>query len=221
MTRAYIRLDPQFDERKESYPDGPYRALVACLCLAEAQPVRGRFRSLGYLKNVLGRTGKHVPYLVEHGDLIVLTDGRVYIEGWDEWQEGDWKVGERVRRIRARRNGLGNGPDRIQGNGLERAGGGRSPSDAGAGADLAVTTDRAAVLSDEERREHLDRLAEILDANGVLPERKANGEHRRPYPATTDTEVIERARAIIADESAPAWKREAARAQLEVMRVQP
>ena len=38
MTRAYIRLDPAFDERKESYPDGPYAALIATFCLAEHQP---------------------------------------------------------------------------------------------------------------------------------------------------------------------------------------
>ena len=55
MTRAYIRLDPQFDERKEAYPDGPYRALVACLCLSESQPVRGRFRSMDYLRRLLGK----------------------------------------------------------------------------------------------------------------------------------------------------------------------
>ncbi len=29
MTRAYIRLDPAFDERKYDYPDGAYAALVA------------------------------------------------------------------------------------------------------------------------------------------------------------------------------------------------
>jgi 5-methylcytosine-specific restriction endonuclease McrA len=107
MTRAYIRLDPQFDERKEAYPDGPYRALVACFCLAESQPVRGRFRSVDFLKRILGRSGRYVPYLLQENDLTVLDDGRVYVVGWDEWQEGDWKVGERVRRIRARDRSAG------------------------------------------------------------------------------------------------------------------
>ncbi len=41
MTRHYIRLDPAFDERKESYPDGPYAALIGVLCLSESQPERG------------------------------------------------------------------------------------------------------------------------------------------------------------------------------------
>jgi hypothetical protein len=113
MTRHYIRLDPAFDERKEAYPDGPYAALVAALCLAEAQPDRGRFRSADYLRRLLGKRGRHVPYLMAHGDLSELPDGRLYIDGWDEWQEGDWKVAERVQRIRnrprnARRNGSGN-----------------------------------------------------------------------------------------------------------------
>ena len=140
MTRAYIRLDPQFDERKEAYPDGPYRALVACLCLAESQPVRGRFRSVEYLRRLLGKSGRHVQYLLEHGDVAVLVDGRAYVEGWDEWQEGDWKVGERVRRIRARRHAAVNG----RGNGLSN--GDVTPvrleRSAGSGGDIAVTPDR-------------------------------------------------------------------------------
>ncbi len=102
MTRAYIRLDPAFDERKESYPDGPFAALVSTFCLAEHQPERGRFRSLDYLRRLLGHRGRHVQYLVDHGDLTLIPDGRVYVDGWDEWQEGDWKVAERVARIRSR-----------------------------------------------------------------------------------------------------------------------
>lgn len=102
MPRAYLRLDPGFDEAKESYPDGPYAALVATFCLAELQAQRGRFRSLDYLARLLGKRGRHVQYLVLHGDLTLLDDGRVYVDGWDEWQEGDWKVSERVGRIRNR-----------------------------------------------------------------------------------------------------------------------
>lgn len=112
MTRAYLRLDPAFDEHKESYPDGPYAALIATFCLAEAQPNRGRFRSAEYLRRLLGKRGRFVAYLIEHGDLVEQEEGRVYVEGWDEWQEGDWKVAERVSRIRNRprsRNVGGNG----------------------------------------------------------------------------------------------------------------
>jgi hypothetical protein len=105
MPRAYLRLDPGFDEHKEGYPDGPYAALIACFCQGELQPRRGRFRSERYLRAILGPRAKHVSYLIQHGDLIVLPDGRLYIDGWDEWQEGDWKVTERVTRIRNRRHG--------------------------------------------------------------------------------------------------------------------
>lgn len=133
MTRAYIRLDPAFDERKADYPDGPYAALIACFCTAELQPLRGSFRSLAYLKVLLGKRGRHVKYLVDHGDLIVLPDGRVYVDGWTEWQEGDWRVGERMARLRHRlhRNKC-DGPDRSSKNPAPYE------KSAGAGADLAA-----------------------------------------------------------------------------------
>jgi len=102
MTRAYVRLDPAFDEHKAAYPDGPYAALIACFCLAELQTHRGRFRNEAYLRGLLGKRGRHLKYLVDQGDLIVLSDGRLYVDGWDEWQEGDWKVVERINRIRHR-----------------------------------------------------------------------------------------------------------------------
>lgn len=123
MTRHYLRLDPAFDERKESYPDGPYAALIGTLCLAEAQPQRGRFRNQRYLTALLGRRGRHVPYLIEHGDLVRLDDGHLYVDGWDEWQEGDWKVAERVERIRnrAKRNGERNGSGNASSNGPSNA----------------------------------------------------------------------------------------------------
>ena len=103
MGRAYLRLDPGYDEHKESYPDGPYATLIACFCHAEFQPERGRFRNEKFLRALLGKRGRHLGYLIEHGDLIRMGDGRLYVDGWDEWQEGDWKVAERVTRIRARK----------------------------------------------------------------------------------------------------------------------
>lgn len=105
MTRAYLRLDPAFFERKaiqQEYPAGSFTALAGSLCLAESQPQRGRFRDERLLRALLGQYGRYVPFLVQRGDLVVEKDGRVYIDGWDEWQEGDWKVGERVKRIRGR-----------------------------------------------------------------------------------------------------------------------
>jgi hypothetical protein len=105
MTRAYIRLDPGFIDHKASYPDGAYAALIDCFCFGETQLERGYFRDARVLRALLGKRGKWLKYLLDHDDLLVLPDGRLYIDGWKEWQEGDWKVGERVHRIRGRRNG--------------------------------------------------------------------------------------------------------------------
>ena len=71
-------------------------------------------------------------------------------------------------------------------------------------------------LSDEEQRGQLDKLADVLEANGALPAKRPNGE-QRPYRTDTDEAVVKRARAILADESQPEWRRKAARDQLEVM----
>lgn len=101
-TRAYLRLDPGFDEHKESYPDGPYAALITVFCLAESQPERGRFRNARFLRALMGRRGRHLPYLIEHGDIVEIEGGRLYVDGWDEWQEGDWKVQERLAKINGR-----------------------------------------------------------------------------------------------------------------------
>jgi hypothetical protein len=106
VSRAYLRKDPGFFERKaidQGYPSGAYTALDGVLCLAESQPQRGRFRDARLLKALLGPYGRWVSFLLEHGDLVSQADGRLYVEGWDEWQEGDWKVGERVARIRGRK----------------------------------------------------------------------------------------------------------------------
>jgi len=106
MPRAYLRLDPEFYERKaldQKYPPGAVAAYIGCLCLAETQPKRGRFRDRRVLAVLLGSLGRWIPYLVDHGDLIEQEKlPRLYVDGWDEWQEGDWKVAERIARVRAR-----------------------------------------------------------------------------------------------------------------------
>lgn len=105
MARAYLRLDPAFFDRKvieQKYPPGALAALVGALCHAEHQPQRGRFRDQRVLKALLGPLAKWIPFLIEHRDLVIKK-GVLYVDGWDEWQEGDWKVGERVRRIRNRK----------------------------------------------------------------------------------------------------------------------
>lgn len=109
MSRAYVRLDPAYYERKleQGYPLGAIAALVGCFCMAESQTTRGRFRDRAVLKALLGKEGgKWVAFLVDRGDLTVEPSGRIYVDGWDEWQEGDWQVKERMQRVRGRkRNG--------------------------------------------------------------------------------------------------------------------
>ena len=99
--RHYIRLDPEVWDHKLAYPDGAFAAFVGLLCCGEAQPARGRFKTLQILKAYMGKRARWIPFLLEHGDLVALHGGGYYVEGWDEWQEGDWKVKERVDRIRA------------------------------------------------------------------------------------------------------------------------
>lgn len=225
MTRAYLRLDPRFDERKADYPDGAYRALIATLCLAETQPDRGRFRSIGFLKALLERRGRWAKYLLEHGDVVVLDDGRVYVDGWDEWQEGDVTVRERVQRIRNRRRGNGSRSGRS--NGLARppvtpdVTVGDTPDDTARRSKLVIpriesgAEQSGAPLSDDERREHLDQLRDILDSNGALPPKA--GEKREPAGPPADDDVAVRCRAILDDPESPDWKRQAAKAQLELL----
>jgi len=104
MARAYLRLDPGFFDRKaieQAYPAGAITALLGAFCHAEHQPTRGRFRDVRILRALLGPHAKWIPFLVDHRDLV-MRRGQLYVDGWDEWQEGDWKVGERVARIRNR-----------------------------------------------------------------------------------------------------------------------
>ena len=100
--RAYLRLDPRLADMKADYPDGAFRAFVEVLCFAEQQHPRGVFRSRKLLAVLLEKRGRWINYLLEHGDLIPMPTGQLVVDGWSEWQEGDWKVHERVKRIRER-----------------------------------------------------------------------------------------------------------------------
>ena len=96
MPRAYLRIDPNIDQ----HPDP--LAMVKAMCAAARQPNRGRFRDPRILERAVGR--RQYREMVDRGD--VSPDGPgVYLEGWDEWQEGDLTVGERMRRMRLRRKG--------------------------------------------------------------------------------------------------------------------
>lgn len=105
MARAYLRLDPAFYEKKleQGYPLAAVGAYVGVLCLAELQPNRGRFRDIAVLRALLGpAAAKQVPFLMDRGDLVD-EGGRIYVDGWDEWQEGDVTVKERMQRVRNRK----------------------------------------------------------------------------------------------------------------------
>lgn len=66
------------------------------------QSDRGRFRTLTLLEKILGK--KRLKACIDRRDLVRLDDGRHYISKWDEWQEGDLTVGERMNRVRKRRS---------------------------------------------------------------------------------------------------------------------
>lgn len=101
--RAYHRVDPLMDERKSDYSPAQLGAFLKVQLVAGRHVQRGRFRSRKALDGALPTAyARHVPWLIAQGDLVVRPDGSVYVDGWDEWQEGDLNVGERMRRLRAR-----------------------------------------------------------------------------------------------------------------------
>ena len=96
LPRAYLRLDPLID----SHPDWP--AMVTLILWANRQPRRGYFKSVHTIRKILGR--KRLDACLARRDLAEQPDGTYYLIGWEEWQEGDLTVGDRVRRLRARRS---------------------------------------------------------------------------------------------------------------------
>lgn len=135
MSRAYVRLDPAMFERKviqQRYTPLGFAALVATICLAESQPVRGRFRDRRMLETLLGPLSRQAATLISRGDVVAAKThscahcppghgavGQLYVDGWDEWQEGDVQVRERMARLRARKRNAGDGADRNESDGAE------------------------------------------------------------------------------------------------------
>lgn len=97
LPRAYLRIDPNIDQ---VYPE-LRKTFVGLLCAAHRQPERGRFRDRALVEALCGKA--FVKQAYTRGDLTDLEDGRPYVTGWDEWQEGDLTVAERMRRVRDRR----------------------------------------------------------------------------------------------------------------------
>ena len=88
MPRAYLRLDPNVDQ---VYPE-LRNTFAGLLCSGHRQPERGRYRNRRLVEELHSRP--FVARCYVRGDLVDLPDGRVYIDGWDEWQEGDFTVAE-------------------------------------------------------------------------------------------------------------------------------
>ncbi len=96
MPRAYLRVDPNIDQ----HPDP--LGMVLLLCAGARQPERGRFKDRAVIVRAIGPA--RTKAMIGRQDVVQLTDTRWYLVGWDEWQEGDYTVGERMRRMRARRS---------------------------------------------------------------------------------------------------------------------
>jgi len=96
MPRAYLRVDPNLDN---THPD--VDGFVRLLCAAARQPDRGRFKDRALLVRAIGPAKARKA--MDRGDVVTLQDGRLYVDGWDEWQEGDHTVADRMKRMRAKR----------------------------------------------------------------------------------------------------------------------
>src|SRR5690348_14266411 len=98
------------EKLKKGYTPAQIGAYVMLLCQSEQQPRRGRFRSLVELKAAMdcmvetagasARMSQFVSHLLKQDDVERQDDGTYYPPGWDEWQEGNWQVAERMRRVR-------------------------------------------------------------------------------------------------------------------------
>lgn len=107
MTKAYIKLDPGFPDRKDYYPDGAFRALVTLFCSAAHQPKPGTFRSERIVRALLGKHAKWLPFLIEERDVDVTRDGGYHVVGWEVWQEGKFpSVEARMAAIESRRGAM-------------------------------------------------------------------------------------------------------------------
>lgn len=116
LVRGTYRRKAFGTESRSSYSADAIVAFYGCMELAAEQPERGRFESLDLLRVLLAgpdgkgrRYARQVSFLVQQADLVRLPDGRWYLDGWDELQEGDLSVADRVSRHRERhRNGAAN-----------------------------------------------------------------------------------------------------------------
>jgi hypothetical protein len=98
LPKAYLRIDPNIDRAKAD----TQWAFIRLLCEANRQPRRGQFKSRALFDNLFGKATARK--LLAAGDAVEQETGEVMVPGWNEWQEGDYTVGDRMRRMRDRRN---------------------------------------------------------------------------------------------------------------------
>lgn len=115
--RNYIRILPELFERKAlglygrhgRYSPDAFAAFIGVLCFAAKQPTPGVFASEKLLRVLLegphneGRVyARQIAMLVSRGDLVRGPAGTLIVDGWEELQEGNWQVADRMRRYRER-----------------------------------------------------------------------------------------------------------------------
>lgn len=184
MARAYVRLDPAFYERKleQGYSLAQLGALAGVFCLADSQTQRGRFRDMGVLRALLGPGARHVPFLIDRGDLLLEERGRVYVDGWDEWQEGDWQVKERLARVRSRKTRNATVPTVASDTVLAGAGGERRAGHSKAENGAPLHAPR--LMTDDERSAAIASNRQLLSSQQVEVQRAAVRSLRRLDPST-------------------------------------
>lgn len=100
LPKAFLRIDPDIDQKHPDNLDG----FLRLLCAANRQVPRGRFSSRAVLDRLFGKSV--VDKLAKRGDIRTEPDGAITVPGWTTWQEGDFTVAERMRRYRAGKGGL-------------------------------------------------------------------------------------------------------------------
>lgn len=115
LPKAYLRVDPHIASNHECVGD-----FMKLLEAGHDAPRRGRFKNVQVLRAAVGRgvADRAIERrdVVGHGAEADCADGsgatrqlcpsefpHLYVNGWDEWQEGDFTVAERMRRVRARK----------------------------------------------------------------------------------------------------------------------
>ena len=105
--RDWVKVARELRKTRGHYPDGPIVALVFAFCKAAEQPEPGTFDSVLILRAILDSTGqrrgRHVPFLIEQGDVVVEADGRATLPNWRTFQD-EGKSTARVQKHRKERS---------------------------------------------------------------------------------------------------------------------